>query len=74
MCGGGGGGAPLWPALLCALVRCVGGGGGRGRRGVGRRGGGADPVGRADGAVLDGFVLGAAGDRHVLTALLLLGD
>lgn len=64
------GGAPPRLALLCALVRCGCGRGGGGRRGRG----GADPVGRADGTVLDGLILGAAGDGHLLAALVFVGD
>lgn len=73
-----GGAPPRW-ALLCALARRGGGGGapaaaaGRGGGGQGRRRG-ADPVGGADGTVLDGLVLGAAGDRHLLAALVFVGD
>lgn len=59
-------------ALLCALVWC---GGAAGRSGDGRgRGGGADAVGGADGAVLDGLVLRAARDGHVLALLVFVGD
>lgn len=59
--------------LLCALVGRGGGGGAAGRGGWGC-GGGADHVGGADGAVLDGLVLGAPGDGHLLAALILVRD
>lgn len=69
------GGAPPRLALLCALVWCDGGCGSAGRGGDGRgRGGGADPVGGADGAVLDGLVLWAARDGHLLAALVFVRD
>lgn len=58
------GGAAQWRVVVCALV---GRGGRRGR-------GGADPVGGADGAVLDGLALRAAGDRHLLAAPVFVGD
>lgn len=66
-------GAPPRLALLCALIWRGGGSAGRGGDGRGR-GGGADPVGGADGAVLNGLALGAARDGHLLAALIFVGN
>lgn len=69
-----GGSPPRRLGLLCALVWCGVGCAGRGGDGRGGWRGGADPVGGADRAVLDGLVLRAARDGHLLAALVFVGD